>query len=148
MITKEIWKKKQLIKIAYTNKSFSKSLIMAKNTKNQTIDAGAYGYGKGICYTEEMDPKDDFMFEAKKPGLNGSFNGSSRGVSITPALFKRSIHEEANEIERLKVDVYNIEEKIDMEMNFFETLSLKYREAKGLYEDKNGTVDDLMEFHR
>lgn len=148
MITKEIWKKKQLIKIAYTNKSFSKSLKMVKESRNKTIDAGNYGYGKGIWYTEELDPKDDFMYESKKPNLNGSFNSSSRGVSITPATFKRSIQEEAAEIEKLKNDVDEIDEKIELEMHFFDAFNSNYKESKLIYEDKKSTVDDLIEFHR
>lgn len=148
MITKEIWKKKQLIKIAYTNKSFSKSLKMVKDSKNKTIDAGNYGYGKGICYTEELDPKDDFMYDNKKPNLNGSFNSSNRGVSITPAMFKRTIHEEAAEIERLKNDVDEIDEKIELEMHFYDAFLSNYSQSKMLYEDKKSDVDEIIEFHR
>jgi len=148
MINKEIWKKKQILKIMHTNKSFSK----AKSRNNtaassNTFDAGLYSYGRGLCYTEEVEPQDDFMYERRKSNANNtSLNTSQRGLAITETMAKKTIQEEALEIEKLRIDVENIEEKIQVESECFELYYSKYEEAKILYEDKKGTIDDLNEF--
>ena len=144
MLTKEIWRKKQLLKIMYTNKSFIKK--SSRNVGN-TFDGGYYSYSKGISYTEEMEPKEDFLYERRKSNANNSsFNCSQRGVSITQAMKNKTIQEEAKEIEDLKVDVDNIEEKINIESQWLELYYSKYEESKLAYEDKKAVIEDFNMF--
>ena len=145
ILNKEIWRKKQLLKIMYTNKSFIKK--SSRNTNN-TYDYASYSYnGKGISYTEEFEPKDDFLYERRKSNANNnSFNSSQRGVSITPEMKNKSIQEEAREIDKLKFDVDNIEEKINLESQWIDFYFEKYQEAKNAYEDKKAVIDDFNMF--
>lgn len=147
MINKEIWRKKQLLKIMYTNKSFWKRAPTKRSTSSSTFDAGLYRYGSGMCYTDEIEPQEDFMFERKKSGnLNSSFNSSQRGISITPEMLTKSIQDEAREIEKLRNDVEELEEKIQIESECFDIYFHKFQEAKNVYEDRKGVIDDLVEF--
>ena len=91
MINKEIWKKKQIVKIMYTNKSFSKNKSRNSNNKNSsTLDAGAYSYGQGLFHTEELEPNDELMYDKKKikAEQNTSFTASQRGLTITESMTK------------------------------------------------------------
>lgn len=131
----------------YTNKSFWKRAPTKRSASSNTFDAGLYRYGSGMCYTDEVEPQEDFMFERKKSGnLNSSFNSSQRGISITPEMLTKSIQEEAQEIEKLRSDVEDLEEKIQIESECFEIYFHKYQEAKNIYEDRKGVIDDLVEF--
>ena len=149
MINKEIWKKKQIVKIMYTNKSFSKNKSRNTGNKNSsTFDAGSYSYGQGLCHTEELEPNDDLMYDKKrsKAEQNTSFTASQRGLTITESMTKKTIQEEAREIEKLRNDVEDIEDKIEIESQWFELYYSKYEEAKILFEDKKSVVDDLSNF--
>jgi hypothetical protein len=147
MITKEIWRKKQLLKIMYTNKSFIKQNVVQNVSRNNTFNAGLYGYGGGICYTEELQHQDDFLYDTRKSNAhNGSFHGGKRGVWITREMYKKPIKEEAKEIDRLKEDVDEIRDKIQFTLEFTEKAEYEYAQAKMFYEDKKGILDDLNEF--
>jgi hypothetical protein len=147
MITKEIWRKKQLLKIMYTNKAFSKQNQSPVRSHGHNFDPEFDNYNRGMCRTEHMDPEDDFAYTSQRPnGRVTNITGTKRGVSITKEMYSRSIKDAANELDKLKRDVENIEDKIINSSDFFEKCHFQFEESQMIYEDKKATMDDLNLF--
>lgn len=147
MIRKQIWRKKQLYKVARSGKLFSKNFKMSRNDANKTFNKTQYTYGEGICYTQEMSPAEDFLYSknSARKEMNSSFNGPSLKIS-NHDISNLSAKEDLIEMRKLTQDIEEIDEKIDDHTKLLETYKEKFIESKTLYEDRKGIIDDLIAF--
>lgn len=147
MITKEIWRKKQLIKIASTNKTFHTSFKKSRVPRSRSKHENQPNIIRYASYTRDDCPDTKFMYSSETPSNpNSSFTSSNRGVSFPPGFFKNTIQEEVIELEKLQQDVDDIEEKIYYEKECLQYYTSHYTQIQNQYLDKRSSLEDLMEF--
>ncbi|CAI2367692.1 unnamed protein product [Moneuplotes crassus] len=139
MIKKEIWRKKQLLKIACNNKTFYTSFKKSRISRSKSPST------LPSQRNSSMNGPSSRM-EERSDSPNNSFRKSTIGVSFPPGLFKSTLQEEALELQSLKRDVQNIEDKISCETECINFYKSQFEHVKQDYQEKKSSIDDLMEF--